>query len=320
MIAELNALKWALRLTPGDVTIITDCDTTNKGLLFKHYQEPTGNLAAHWHQIGKSIQARQGGINVHKITSHQSVELMKTTKESVHSLRGNNYADALATKGAQMHSFGQNLKQKHDQAQKLSRQIQMMMTATAFHTTSHKGEQELPQTQHNKLQTLEAISGHTMYKIGWKAWQCTTCKQRPGNSLYKWLQEAQCPGELPQPEGEFHILPCKGRRPLTKQMAHSSHTLAQYAGITFCWRCGRWSHRVARGLAKKCGDPTARGRVALARLRAKNCPKPHKNLASTTHRSFPTYPCNSKQVRIQKKKGNNPPKGRKHDTKMRTNK
>ena len=102
---------------------------------------------------------------------------------------------------------------------------------------------------------------------------CTLCRAfvAPGR-LRTWLErypkcnrawEAVPPGAVapvPLPPGAW----------IGRQLAHESHVLITYRGITWCSRCGAFGSETARKLLRPCQPPTAAGRShlhALSQLR-----------------------------------------------------
>ena len=97
--AELAAMYWAIELTTGDTTVVTDYDTIVKGFPGK-CDEPAGPNRWWWHRIGMALRRRQGSIRIAKCCSHLDAQGLAMIKQNPLHTLGNELADQLAGEAA----------------------------------------------------------------------------------------------------------------------------------------------------------------------------------------------------------------------------
>ena len=77
-----------------------------------------------------------------------------------------------------------------------------------------------------------------------------------------------------------------------KREVHPTHEIAQYRGLTWCWKCGMLASRKMQALAIACKKPEqgSRGQKNLGRLRQRLPPSGYEWPATLSAEIFPECP------------------------------
>ena len=298
--AELYALTKALNHTDGTShscsIFISDCDYVVAGFRNKRWIHSSGTNHDLWDMVGTSMRtrlARNLSTVVVWTKSHVTPELMAHYAIPAVDVIGNEIADALAKRGAALHSLAEctrKLIERADhkahavlrrivKAQILASEAQPRAARKHPRVATDAGEPQLIQQVRN--------SCHFIIKDG-SRWKCGRCNQQaPTRDFRAWLKGAKCEAVVAGPsdkaskqraaisaDGEISFsqpVPVD-RTHIGSKSSHVSHRLVAWRGITWCWSCGSYATLAGsigelKGLANQCGTPNRGKRHVLARLR-----------------------------------------------------
>ena len=100
-------------------------------------------------------------------------------------------------------------------------------------------------------------------------------------SVVRWLSAGPCAGEIQTMQSIGNSLGLGVQQvragayiPIGWKIAHPSHSVAQYRGITWCWSCAAWTSRSMCNLSTQCsGVIKASARDALSRIKRGHPPR-----------------------------------------------
>ena len=244
-------LVYAASLVPGTHGIFhTDCQWVHDSFV-SGPSGSTGAMCIHaglWRQIWRAIRLAPSFV-VCKVKAHQSVASLPPGSEQRLKAHGNSLADRAANRGRLLHILPPdavgNLKlirqRVRDMGLFLAR-FENTSRSTCPHDATYHGAERAPPP--HRAPRLPASRGHFVHQAGGR-WRCIFCLR--SNLSRPALVSSRCRAE------------------------HSAlmHAVWRVGTFLVCHRCGAYSDRRARNLARPCsGRPTQSACVFLDRLRA----------------------------------------------------
>ena len=127
---------------------------------------------------------------------------------------------------------------------------------------------------------LQSLFEHTTHQVARRRsrqrWECQTCKQSMGEtSLVRWLRAGPCSAQIQAMQSFGNSLGMEVTEvragpsvPVGWKIVRTSHSVAQYRGITWCWNRAAWTSRSLCKLSMPCsGVIRTSARDALSRIR-----------------------------------------------------
>ena len=265
-----------------------------------------------WNEIAQATEGRSVHVIWLKAHIRNHAEYVKYKMTPKH-LTGNFIADGLAKRGAELAVDQRSLDAAQRNAERATA-IRERLLAIDMHIISNAPKQRdfgkafeaAPrEPRAARLRRLIAASGHALVvKNGRRC--CRHCNRHTSESrLVSWLSAGPCRGptdvkpcasrlpmplpsplvkyiepaaEIPSTIHEHDPRPahCNHQVQLGTRLSHSSHHLAKYKGLVWCWRCGcTGSYKQAVGLCRPCNERpiSLTKQQILNRLRSG---KPHK--------------------------------------------
>ena len=284
--AELTALINIVQLTTGDITVVSDCRYVVDGFGRGRHRKPNGRNGHLWADLAAAIDKHDGSVRLRWVKAHISVQEFEAADFPAEWVLGNEAADALAKRGAALVQVPEARCSEIARADAIAWKVRIRIAAatidaakstaiTARRSHCKKLRATRRATVVNELQTTShdiAVSGSRL--------ACGTCKQsRPRTQVLQWLR-CPCAGppSFQTPAAPAAPILYEGDNVVQvgNKVAHGSHSLAAYRGVTWCWRCGSHTYgKVLHSLAKPCpSGPTEAGQGVLSRLRKGRTPKP----------------------------------------------
>ena len=304
--AELAALVYLVQNSSGIIEVWSDCKYVVDGFAQHKYEQPKGPCAELWCLLGQAMQNRVGQVTVYKVKAHATVDHMKVAGIPLYHYLGNTLADVLAKQGAEAAEAPQACFEAVDGMAWL---IQARITSANILAAAHVEEDPGPvlhresvkrKSMWEKLWAEVRASGHSMEMVN-KQLICHTCRAMVGlKGIRTWLRANKCngpvrvtaTGECPAciVDTSTGLLVGKGR-------IHSTHTIAFFRGLYWCWKCGFYAQSApgkkahAMKLRRRCLiTPTDAGAEYLAKLRLGKTPKPDLDWPEPWKAPFPTEP------------------------------
>ncbi len=300
--AELSAVLFLLRATEGPIQIWSDCTYVVSGMAKKRFLIPQGKNQDLWFSVSRALAARgEGFVRVDWTKAHPTPKEIIKYSLGPDRVLGNAIADELAKKAANLHEPSSCI---FDDADAIAWAVQKrILAATALAIEADPSQKfarpRPPEPRRAKKARLLNDSGHALCRVG-KMWVCKTChKQTGATKLMAWLKREKCLGQVQQTSSSSRPAPVSQTIVVGHQTLHSSHHLAYFRQVYWCWKCGYFTRDVpgqkshALNLTQPCtGSPTRAGTNLLSRLRKGLSPRAGMNWPGETipGQDFPVEP------------------------------
>ncbi len=261
--AEYAAYAALAQILDGKTTAYGDC----QGVLEQAAKPPAERYAGKRKYAGvlRSMLKHPQGMGhiaeAVKVKAHQRIENISDERERWMAV-GNNLADEAAKAARERHP--QPPKELADLIRfwEVRASLVVRAVATAMVNFSPMGG-KLKKKEGAHVPAPSAVPGDRPPVHKWEfmagRWRCSQCWTYilgAGGVPASRRREVCQPGRVPVRQLEFQE---RGHA-----MMHTEGDLP----ITFCARCGGWSSRRANRLSRRCGPPTAAGKMALRRIEA----------------------------------------------------
>ena len=304
--SELIALIHLVKLTTGNITAISDCEYVTEGYRKKRFLRPEGRNGHLWADLAGALREHSGTVLLKWTKAHVSVHEFIERKIPYEQVFGNEVADALAKRAADLVRVDEMRCREIATADAIAWRVRTRIAAATIAAAKHtpviarRGQRSrLQVSQRNTVAATMQTTSHTV-TLARSRVSCSTCKQsrRRCQSL-QWLR-APCggpPGYQRPAETAPALLAPRATIQIGNQTADPSHKIAVFRGATWCWACGAYSTgRHLFSLARACANaPTKRGTDVLTRLRKGLPPKPGCDwplALEDCSAAFPTPPSN----------------------------
>ena len=292
--AAVEALKFILASTEGDICIAPDCQYVIDGMRNIYELSIFGSYAPQWAEIRSILGTRRGKVTMIKVSAHESLEDYASGHEPLEHWVGNNFADRLAARAAEANAAPLEAIATYESHR--GRTVMLARRIVAVHSQFLDVQAEARKKK--KRGTKAAIeaawvrriqrSGHKLkYDAKGRRAHCLVCMQSVARKVLKsWLDKGQCralratanawllrPPPLPPRPDDLSgaVLP---RGPVVgHKELDASHTLSCLRGFWFCCECGSYatlsadSKSSAKALARPCiGVARRAGRDYLSRF------------------------------------------------------